>query len=73
MTCQCCGQERAKLVVHESTLVRGNKLMLCNDCKRLNHEPRHLVVIAASSGLDIRLFIKSSRYCGKNIEAQEVM
>lgn len=73
MNCQCCGGDRARLHGVESAMVKGNKLLLCTDCKREGHEPRHLLIIGAHSGKQVRDYIKHNRYCGQQLAANEVM
>lgn len=73
MNCQCCSNAKARLSAVESKLIPGNKLMLCTDCKREGHEPRHFIIIAAHSGKQIRDYVKHTRYCGRLLEAHEVI
>lgn len=72
MKCQCCGGLRKRLHGVDSSLIPGMKLMLCTDCKNAGREPRHIVVLAAASGIDVRDFVVKHRYCGKELTAREI-
>lgn len=73
MKCQCCKEQKSRIKSVESGLVKGNKLLLCTECRRANHEPRYFVIIAARSGKVIRDYVVNSRYCGEQLTANEVI
>lgn len=73
MNCQCCHKQKSRVGPKDSKLVRGNKLLLCTECRRDDHEPRYFVIIAARSGKDIRDYIIQGRYCGAELAAADVI
>jgi hypothetical protein len=73
MNCQCCGASKARVTVKESVLVHNNKLLLCTECRRLEHEPRYFVIVAAKSNKDVSEFVHKSRYCGEPLAATDVV
>lgn len=72
MKCSCCGGHRQNLHPVKSKLALGMNF-LCTTCKDSGHEPRHKIIIAGRSGMQISKFINFSRYCGAVIEAREVI
>lgn len=72
MKCQCCSEMRQRLHGVDSSLIPGMKLMLCTECKNAGREPRHIVVLAAASGTDVRDFVLARRYCGVELTAREI-
>jgi hypothetical protein len=73
MNCQCCNKQKARITAQDSQLVKGNKLLLCTECRKAGHEPRYFVVIAARSGKNVREFVVGARYCGAELTANEVI
>lgn len=73
MNCQCCNKQKSRVTAVDSGLVRGNRLLLCTDCRREGHEPRYFIIIAARSGKTIRDYVVRSRYCGEELSANEVI
>lgn len=69
----CCKQQRSNLSAKPSSLIGSMKVIMCNSCKRSNHEPRHIIVIAAKSGIDVGKHVKEHQYCGRSLEAVEVL
>lgn len=70
--CQCCKQTKARVDARASELIRSMHVIMCPGCNRAGHEPRHMVVLAAKSRVDVSDYIKSRRYCGRTLEAIEV-
>lgn len=73
MNCQCCGKPKARLHRKNSMLIESMELLLCTDCKNAGKEPRHMVVLAAASGIDVRDFVVKRLYCGEELTARDVM
>ena len=75
MLCNCCGEQRERLHVKESVLMKGNKLTLCSDCLSGKHEPRYMVILVGlSDGLDaVAPYIRNHRHHGDPIKAKEII
>lgn len=73
MICQCCKAQKARLQRVPSKLVKGMDSMLCSECRNKGMEPRHVVVLAAASGIDVREFVVKRLYCGAELSARDVM
>lgn len=71
--CQCCKQSKAKVSARRSELIGSMNVIMCAACDRAEHEPRHIVVLAAKSHVNVADYVKSRRYCGKSLEAVEVV
>jgi len=71
--CQCCGSLRQRLHGVNSRLIPSMQLMLCTDCKNADKEPRHIVVLAAASGVDVREIVLKRQYCGRELTAREIV
>lgn len=73
IACQCCKHQKNALKGFNSSLIDGINIIICATCKNKGHEPRHIVVLAARSGADVTSFVRERKYCGKALEAAEVI
>lgn len=73
IVCQCCKQSKAKISARKSELISSMNVIMCAACDRAGHEPRHIIVLAAKSHVSVADHVKSRRYCGKSLEAVEVV
>lgn len=73
ITCQCCKQQRAKLEAKQSRLVESMNFICCSLCRKAEHEPRYILVLAAKSGKNVSEHVKNHKYCGKSLEAVEIL
>ena len=73
MNCQSCKLQKARVHSVESSLIKGMVLVLCTECRNKGYEPRHIIVLAAASGADVRNYVKNSLYCGEPLQADEII
>jgi protein-arginine kinase activator protein McsA len=73
MICQCCHSQKARLHNKDSELIPGTKILICTKCVNEGHEPRHNVILGSFSGRDVSKYVVDSLYCGKSLQANEVI
>jgi hypothetical protein len=73
MLCQSCKIQKSRLHAVESSLIPGMSLVLCTECRNKSFEPRHVIIIAAASGRDVKKHIVERLYFGDDLTAQEVI
>jgi hypothetical protein len=72
MKCQSCKYPKANLSKVNSKLLASIAIMICSDCKKRQFEPRHIIILAARSGVDVREYVVNRKYCGDELTAMEV-
>jgi len=73
MKCQSCDKNKSRLHNVDSSLIKGMSLILCTDCKNKGFEPRHIIIIASASGIDVSRFVVDKLYEGDPLRANEVI
>ena len=77
VSCQICSLQRnpTNIVLRESRLLKGYKMMVCRSCDARNLEPRHLIIIVGrQKGYQHVLeYIEEHRYIGEPITAKELL
>lgn len=73
MNCQSCKLQKARVHSVESNLIKGLTLVLCTECRNKGYEPRHVIILAAASGGDVRNHVKNSLYIGDPLQANEII
>lgn len=74
MTCEVCDKQKATITTKKSSLLQGNNIFICADCKEKKLEPRHYIIIAGRTRgfAYVRDFIIQRRYLGEEITAAEL-
>ena len=75
LTCTVCRRHRAQLRPRKSKLSPGMAMFLCNECFDGKREPRFLVILVARRDgvAAVRDYIRSHRYYGDKIRAEELV
>lgn len=72
MNCQSCKMQKNSLRSYKSVAVPSLDVKLCGECRKKGYEPRHILILAARSGINIRDWIVGHKYCGKELTAEEI-
>lgn len=75
MLCSSCNEQRAELHPKNSKLIKGIKLVLCNECIKAKREPRWLIILCARTNgpLSVVDWVTNRRYVGKEITGAELL
>jgi len=72
----CASCRKPKYEVHgkASELIPTMNVLMCKTCINKGYEPRHIVILAARSGIsEAKIYIVNNLYIGEKIPAEDIL
>ena len=75
MLCYSCEKQKNQLLPVESSILKGNILLMCQTCIENKFEPRWVIILGGRQfgPAHVKDFIVKRRYIGKEIFANELI
>lgn len=73
MNCQSCKKQKSNLRAVASAIIPQVDIIICGECVKKGWEPRHIIILGARRGVDVRNWIVGHKYHGAELLAEEII